>query len=102
MGAASLPAWGSAPARYGAKDVSALKARLIYALESRFQRLDVGLIRIPGALPQAQCEESADGAKHTCGQRSRLQQGAAKNKQRHVEINYQPCYIDQRRDEWCR
>jgi hypothetical protein len=86
-GAASLPAWGSALGRYGTKNVLALKARLIYALESRFQRLDVGLIRIPGAVLQAECEETADGAKHVYGQRPRLQHGAAHYDQSDAEIN---------------
>jgi hypothetical protein len=62
-GAASLPAWGSALGRYGTRNVSALKSATHFALESRFQRLDIGLIRIPWALPQAECEKSADGAK---------------------------------------
>lgn len=30
------------------------------------------------------------------------EQRAAKDKERHVEVNYQPRYIDQRRDEWRR
>jgi hypothetical protein len=45
------------------KNLSALKAPLIRALESRFQRLHFGPIRIPGALAHAESEESADGAK---------------------------------------
>jgi len=62
----SIPSLGQAPQDPGKKKESALKAPLII-IDTRFQRLVAGVIRIPGALPQA-CVKSADGAElaHVC------------------------------------